>query len=224
MADTDAHDRPPTLVPLGDRALLVRFAVALGPEANRRAIGLAQHLAADPPPGVVEIVPNLVSVLLRYDPASTGFTRLAGELRLRIDLASAVPAATASHAVSVRFGGENGPDLQAAADALGLSPAAFVAAHNATPLRVIATGFAPGFVYCGFHPDRLKLPRRKRIRPLVPPGTVLFAAGQTAVTATAIPTGWHVIGQADLRNFDAARSPPTSLRPGDLVHFAEAVP
>lgn len=52
------------------------------------------------------------------------------------------------------------------------------------PLRVLATGFAPGFVYCGLHPDDLSVPRREAIRPMVPAGTVLFAAGQTAIAAT----------------------------------------
>src|SRR5690606_22974103 len=96
----------------------------------------------------------------------------------------------------------------------------FVAAHNAVPLRVLATGFAPGFVYCGLHRDALVLPRRTAIRPLVPVGSVLFAAGQTAIAATEMPTGWHVIGYTTFRNFDPAATPPTRLGAGDAVRFA----
>ena len=50
----------------------------------------------------------------------------------------------------------DGPDLAEVAAALGMTAADFIAAHNATPLRVLATGFAPGFVYCGLHPDELR--------------------------------------------------------------------
>jgi inhibitor of KinA len=88
---------------------------------------------------------------------------------------------------------------------------------------VLATGFAPGFVYCGFHESALRTPRRAAVRPPVAPGSVLFAAGQTAIAATPVPTGWHLIGRTDFINFDAGRSPPTRLREGDLVAF-EAVP
>ena len=53
------------LQPLGDAALLVRFDDRLSDAANRRAIALAADLAANPPAGVAEIAPGLVSVLLR---------------------------------------------------------------------------------------------------------------------------------------------------------------
>lgn len=207
----------PTLVPLGDEAVLVRFAETLSEPANRAAIGLAARLEADPPEGAVEIVPGLVSVLVRMRPG-TGFHRLCGEIGLR--MGEAAPAAPgAEHAIAMRF---DGPDLDEVADRLSLSRTAFVARHNAAALRVLATGFAPGFVYCGFHPGDLVVPRRRRVRPQVPAGTVLFAAGQTAIAATPIRTGWHVIGQTSFQNFDPTALPPTRLAPGDVVRFTEA--
>ncbi|KRA42695.1 hypothetical protein ASD80_09310 [Devosia sp. Root635] len=207
------------MVPLGDSALLVRFGTALTDAANRAAIALALALDRKPIAGVVEIVPNLVSVLLRYDPLASAFATIAGELRLRLfGLGDAAPA-TARWTIATRF---DGPDLDAVAALLGLSAADFIAAHNAAPLRVLATGFAPGFVYCGLHPESLSLPRLTTVRPTVPAGSVLFAAGQTAIAATEMPTGWHVIGHTDFRNFDPAAEPPTRLGAGDIVTF-EAV-
>ena len=123
------------------------------------------------------------------------------------------------HVIPATFGGEAGPDLEDAAMTLGLAPEAFVAAHNAAPLRVLTTGFAPGFVYCGLHREELDLPRRTAVRPAVPAGTILFAARQTAITATPLPTGWHVIGRTDFRNFNPAAMPPTTLREGDEIVF-----
>jgi KipI family sensor histidine kinase inhibitor len=214
----------PLILPLGDRGLLVRFGSTLSAAANEWAIAFARQLRTGFPEGVTEIHPNLVSVLLKYDPARVDFDRLAGEVRLilstPLDAAAAPPAV---HRLAVAFGGEAGPDLEDVAATLGRSPAAFIAAHNAAPLRVLATGFAPGFVYCGFHEPTLRVPRRAAVRPPVQPGSVLFAAGQTAIAATPVPTGWHLIGRTDFINFDPARSPPTELREGDLVAF-EGVP
>ncbi|HHY50344.1 MAG TPA: allophanate hydrolase subunit 1, partial [Alphaproteobacteria bacterium] len=181
-------------------------------------------LSRSMPPGVSEIDPNLVSVLLKYDPMATSYEQLAGEVRILLREAGAEePARPARHTIAVRFGGEEGPDLDEVATRLGLTRQEFIAAHCARPLRVLTTGFAPGFVYCGFHPDSLDLPRRTEVRRSVPAGAVLFAARQTAVAATAIPTGWHVIGRTGFRNFDPEADPPTRLREGDEVVF-EAEP
>lgn len=214
----------PGLVPIGAQALLVRFATALSDDANCAAIGFAHRLQAQLPAGVVEIHPNLVSVLIRYDPRQVTMERLAGEVRLLLGPPwEARRDPSKRHVISANFGGAVGPDLVEVATSLGLSPEAFVAAHNYRPLRVLATGFAPGFVYCGFHGDELVVPRRQAVRAMVPAGTILFAAGQTAITATAIPTGWHVLGRTRFRNFDASRQPPTQLREGDEISF-EAAP
>ena len=210
----------PTIVPLGDSALLVRFGTTLTDPANRAAIALAGLLARAPLDGVLEVVPSLVSVLLRIDPLAAAAADIAGQLRLSLaTLAHEDGASGQDWTIPVRF---DGLDLDAVAGELNMAPAEFVAAHNATPLRVLATGFAPGFVYCGLHAQALVVPRRTEVRPMVAPGTVLFAAGQTAITATELPTGWHIIGSTDFNNFDPAASSPTQLRPGDQIRFTVA--
>jgi len=218
-----ASTRTPLITPLGDSALLVRFGDTLDEAANRAAIDFAGRMRASALPEVVEIAPNLVSVLLRYDPLLTDGEWLAGGGRLLPRAGGGPgPGPAARDTLAVAFGGEGGPDLDEAAGLLGMATADFIAAHNAAPLRVLAIGFAPGFAYCGFHPPALRLPRRTAVRQRVPAGSILFAAGQTAIAATDVPTGWHVIGRTDFRNFDVARSPPVTLRPGDLVTFEAA--
>ncbi len=203
-------------MPLGDRALLVRFGDRLSAAANEAAIGFAARAMAAGLPGVVEVVPNLVSVLLRYDPSVVDFGRLAGEVRLLGTGEGGPEPAPREHKVEVVFDGE---DLAEVADLVGLAPEAFVAAHNAGPLRVLSTGFAPGFVYCGLHAEPLVVARRSSVRGKVPAGTVLFAAGQTAITSTPIPTGWHVIGHTRFRNFDPMAAVPSQVVAGDLIRF-----
>ena len=213
----DAETQPlPLILPLGDRGLLVRFGSTLSDAANRAAVAFGKSAEAARLPGVVEVVPNLVSVLLRYEPAEVEFERLAGEVRLLVSAPAGELALGVEHTVPVVFDGE---DVDEVAALVGLGREAFVAAHCAAPLRVLATGFAPGFVYTGFHDAALHVPRRAEVRRQVPAGTVLFAAGQTAITSTPIPTGWHVIGRTGFRNFDPADSPPTRLEAGDTVTF-----
>lgn len=206
----------PLIQPLGDRGLIIRFAATLSDAANRAAIGFARKLRDALPEGVSEIDPNLVSVLLKYDPGKVGYERLAGEVRLLLGAEAGGEAPAARHRVEVVF---DGPDVEEVAAALKLSREDFVAAHGAAPLRVLTTGFAPGFVYCGFHGEALSLPRRMTVRPMVEAGTVLFAARQTAITSTPIPTGWHVIGHTAFRNFAPGSEPPTLLREGDEIVF-----
>lgn len=208
----------PLLQPLGDSALLIRIADSLSDAANLRAIALARHLSNDPPGGTVEIVPGLVSVMLRYS-RGTDFRRLSAEIGLRMGSLLVEPGKAAAIDVHVRYDGE---DLASVASLLGLGTDEFIARHARKPLRVLATGFAPGFVYCGFHPDDMVLPRREQVRPLVPAGTVIFAAGQTAIAATPIRTGWHVIGTTAFQNFDPAATPPTRLAAGDMIRFVPA--
>ena len=203
-----------SIVPLGDEAMLVRFAESLSPEANRLAVGFAARLAQSPPADVVEIVPSLVSVQLRLRPG-TDFRRLAGELSLMPWPEAETPAGQ-EHDIAITYDGD---DIDEVAALCGLTRDGFVVAHAAGPMRVLATGFAPGFVYCGFHEERLIVPRRQAVRPSVAAGTVLFAAGQTAIPSTPIRTGWHVIGHTAFRNFDATIDPPTVLRAGDVVRF-----
>jgi KipI family sensor histidine kinase inhibitor len=207
----------PTLLPLGDRALLVRYADTLSDAANLAAVALARQLAEDVPEGVEEVAPGLVSVLLRLTPGAE-VANVRGEVMLRLGHA-AKPVTPTQHEIAMQFDGEDLPEVAAL---LRLTPAEFVRRHNEATLRVLATGFAPGFVYCGFHPDDLIVPRGETVRPVIPAGTVLFAAGQTAIAATPIRTGWHVIGRTEFQNFDPSRSPPTTLQAGDDIRFIEA--
>lgn len=208
----------PTLLQLGDRALLIRFATDISDPANLAAVALARRLDEEGIDGVEEVVPGLVSVLLWLRSAAD-FGRVRGEVMMKIDDNATAPPASTRHRMAVEF---DGKDLAEVAQRLSLTPDAFVARHNARPLRVLATGFAPGFVYCGFHEPELVVPRRESVRPIVPAGTVLFAAGQTAVSATPIRTGWHIIGRTSFQNFDPAENPPTRLRAGDHVVFEAA--
>jgi KipI family sensor histidine kinase inhibitor len=207
----------PTIVALGDAALLVRFGERLTEAANAAAISLADQLDHDNLPGVIEVSPGLVSVMLSYDPMLVDLPRLKGELRLRLaNTTGSLPTKQGQWVIPITY---DGPDLEEVSSALGMDRDTFSDAHVASELRVLATGFAPGFVYCGLHVSPLVIPRRTMVRSSVPAGAVLFAAGQSAVTATAVPSGWHWIGRTGFSNFEVDAQPPTRLRAGDIIRF-----
>ena len=215
----DGPRTSPLIVPLGDRALLVRFGDTLSDDANKAAADFARRVLAEAIPGVAEVVPGLVSVMLRYE-AEVSFTQLSREVQMRLGAGSEADAPQKPvRTIGIAFDGGDLPEVSAL---FHIDEAEFVRRHNASQLRVLATGFAPGFVYCGFHPENLELPRRLAVRPMVPAGTVLFAARQTAIAATPIRTGWHVIGRTVFRNFDPTAASPTKLTVGEPIRFEVA--
>jgi inhibitor of KinA len=62
-------------------------------------------------------------------------------------------------------------------------------------------------------------PRRRVPRERVPAGSVGIAGEQTGVYPISTPGGWQLIGRTDAVMFDAERTPPSLLQPGDLVQF-----
>ncbi len=205
------------IIPLGDEALLVRFAFELDDSANQKVIEFANFLKTQDLPYVKEIAASLVSVLVRYDNKKINFFNLSGLLRLALSKPiKTLKEKSQTHILEVNFDGE---DLPQVAQLVGLSISEFIKQHNSKPLRVLTTGFAPGFVYCGMHKKGLFVDRREQVRKSVAAGTVIFAAGQSAITATSIPTGWHVIGRTDFINLDISKNPPTKIKAGDYISF-----
>jgi KipI family sensor histidine kinase inhibitor len=217
---------PPRIDPFGDAALLVTLGDEVDEALNERAHALARlvlrrRAAGDPPWGVP--VPGYASVLVPFDPGR--ISPAEAEARLTDLLAepwedAALPQAGPTlHAIPVRYGGEDGPDLDEVATRTGLSRAEVVERHASVDYRVYLLGFAPGFAYLGVLPPELELPRRPEPRTRVPAGSVAIAGRQTAVYPFATPGGWHLLGRTDAVLWDPTADPPATLRPGDRVRF-----
>lgn len=219
----------PEVLPAGPDALLVRMGLHATPEAMAAAQGLAAGLQADPPTGALEIVPGLVSVLLRFDPARTPRAALAATLteRLRaLDLTTqaTLPPPRRRWTIPASFGGEDGPDLAGIATQLDLSENAAIARLCEADLRILAIGFAPGQPYLGLLPPAWDLPRLADLTPRVPAGAVVVAVRQIVIFGAASATGWRQVARTGFRSFVPDRDPPMPLRPGDAVRLAKASP
>lgn len=215
MSVVQRPDAVRVLRPCGDVAVLVELA------SLEDVLALHASLAADTPPGVVDLVPAARTLLVR--------------VRERADLAAVAPVvrdrpvvrrgilddddATGSPVtIPVRYDGE---DLADVAAAVGLTPETVVAAHTGQTWTVAFTGFAPGFGYLVGENDALTVGRREVSRARVPAGAVGLAGSFSGVYPRESPGGWQLIGTTTSTMWDAERTPPALLTPGTRVWFEE---
>ncbi|GHE13876.1 5-oxoprolinase subunit B family protein [Klenkia taihuensis] len=199
------------LLPSGDAGVLVEL-------ADLDEV-LALHAAlADPPAGVLDVVPAARTVLVVLDPGRTTTAAVASWVRAARPVAGARPRGPEVE-VPVHY---DGADLADVAAALGCSPAQVVARHTGTVWTVAFGGFAPGFGYAVPDGGGWDVPRRSTPRTRVPAGAVAVAGGFGAVYPQASPGGWQLLGRTDLAVFDVARDPAALLRPGVRIRFTEA--
>jgi len=217
----------PRIVAFGDAAVLVeleqRGVVADARRARRLAAAIDGLRTRDPRLGVP--VAAAASVLVPFEPRATDAAAVGALLAPLLDSDDGPDdgaAAGTERVIAVRYGGDDGPDLDAVAMECGLSVDRVIELHAATAYEVLFAGFAPGFAYLGELPAAIRVPRLATPRTRVPAGSVAIAGSMTAIYPQASPGGWRLIGRTDARLFDPAATPPALLRPGDRVRFVPA--
>ncbi|GAA1055980.1 allophanate hydrolase [Agromyces luteolus] len=219
--------REPRLLPSGRSAILVEC-VGLD-----EVLALHDALAADPPEGVVELVPAARTLLVAVDPDVLALESAAGWVRRaardgppadgratrdgRADPTG--EASTDDVVIEVDYRGE---DLAGLADHLGVSPEHLVARHVAARWRVAFIGFAPGFGYLVADDWPFDVPRLDVARTRVPPGAVGVAGAFSGAYPRESPGGWRLIGSTGVALWDPLADPPALLVPGRGVRFREA--
>ena len=202
----------PTLLPYGDRAVLVELG------STEHALAWADALEADRPAGVADVVPAAETVLVVLaEDAVPGRVREA----LRTIRADATRGGVEPRPIEIPVV-YDGPDLADVASLTGLTEAEVVAAHTGTPWRVAFGGFAPGFGYLVGGDPRLRVPRRDRPRTSVPAGAVGLAGEFSGIYPRSSPGGWQLIGRTEVPLWDLDRDPPALLRRGAEVRFTGA--
>lgn len=211
----------PTVKPVGDTGLLLEFGSVIDAAIFDRILAIDAALAADPPVGMLETIPAYVSLLIVYDPLVTDAATLEAEALRRVDRSGASPPASTEHIIPICHDADFAPDLAEAAERLGISPEALVAAHLDAEYRVYMYGFAPGYAYMDGVPAQLHLPRKAVPVRSRPAGSVMIAGGQCLITTLPMPTGWWVIGRTSTALLRPHAANPFLFQPGDSVHFRE---
>ena len=215
------------IVGFGDAAVLVeleqRGVVADARRARRLAAAIDDLRTRGSHLGVP--VAAAASVLVPFEPRATDAAAVGALLAPLLDTDASLDdgaAAGKERVIAVRYGGGDGPDLDAVAMECGLSVDRVIELHVATAYEVLFAGFAPGFAYLGELPAAIRVPRLATPRTRVPAGSVAIAGAMTAIYPQASPGGWRLIGRTDARLFDPTATPPALLRPGDRVRFEPA--
>lgn len=200
------------LLPSGESALLVEC------DSIDEVLALHDALAADPRPGLVELVPAARTILVLIDPArlplesaATWVRRIPAEAGSRVAIATASPVT-----IPVSYDGE---DLAATADLLAVSTDALVARHTGIEWRVAFIGFAPGFGYLVSDSWPFEVPRLDAPRPRVPAGSVAVAGAFGGVYPRQSPGGWRLLGRTEATLWDPEAADPALLAPGRRVRF-----
>lgn len=219
MTATPPSPNAPRLTPVADHALLIEFAEVIDPAAHAAVRHLDRALTAAAAPGLIELVPAYVSLLVDFDPMLTDHRRMAEA----VTAALRQPRVSESHGqvqeVAVCYDTDLAPDLAEVATRCGLSEEAVIAAHLGGDYRVFMYGFAPGYAYLAGVPEALRLDRKPAPRRGVAAGSVLIAGPQCLVSTLTMPTGWWIIGRSPTRILTGRADRPFLFDVGDAVRF-----
>jgi inhibitor of KinA len=222
----------PKISALGERAIVVEFGRSISVDLNLRAVSLSNYLEENPFPGFIASAPAYASTLIEFDPRivrshsdtdRSAFDCVADAvMRILPILREVEPQRTEPLEVPIRFGRDDGPDLEHVADHHGLAVDDVVRIFLSRTYRVYMVGFLPGFAYLGELDDRIARPRRETPRLVVPKGSVGIADRQTGIYPMESPGGWQLIGRTDVELFKPESDPPCMVSPGDQIRFTIA--
>lgn len=195
-------------------ALLVEMGSQIDEATHEAVLALDRALQETPPPGLVEVVPAFVNLLLVFDPALTSHEALSKAVRALPPRPQAL--APRRHDLAITY---DGRDLPEVARKTGLTEAEVAACHAQGDYKVFLYGFAPGYAYLGGLPAALRLDRKPQPLRDVPAGSVIIAGSQCLVTTLTMPTGWWIIGHSPARILTGDPARPFLFEVGDRVRF-----
>ena len=230
---TNILQQPFSIFSLGDSAITIDLGNLIEEQLNRKALAIKSWLEGQALAGVRDIIVAYSTVSVFYDPDSMLvalpashsdggiYNHMCQKLKDAWTFSGEggpEPSSGAIIRIPVCYGQEYGPDLEALAQARGLTCEEVVRLHSAVTYRVYMIGFLPGFSYLGKVDARLAS-NRKQVPAPVPAGGVGIAGDQTGIYPLNSPGGWQIIGRTPLKLFDPGVSPPVRLSIGDQVLF-----
>ena len=201
----------------GDAGLLVDVE---DPDPERRwaaAQALGNHLRQHPPVGFVDVVASFTSVFVTFDPLRTDHSTI--EVAVRQSSGARVQQPVPRQfTLPVVYGGSHGPDLEDAADLVGMSTDELIALHTSEPWVVRFVGSPAGAPLMDGPRLPASVPRLDVPRARVAPGSIGMSSLQSIIYNAPSPGGWRLIGRTPLRLFELASPPHVAYTAGDLTH------
>lgn len=222
-AAAPSAEPPPALrvSPAGSGALLADAAAGPFSDAVQQRIwGLARRLEGVA--GVSETAPGMNNLLVVFDPFIVSARQLTADVQGLWPAIEAHPIAGRVHEIAVVYGGPRGEDLVAWAEHCAMPVEEVVRRHAAATYSVAAIGAMAGFPYLSGLDPLLAWPRRAVPKARVEEGSVIIGATQASIMPLTAPSGWHIVGHADVRLFDPAAERPSLMAAGDTVRFVVA--
>jgi KipI family sensor histidine kinase inhibitor len=210
---------PPVVLMAGDQALVATWEARIDEAIHREVMRTATRIVGAGLSGVRDVVPAFHTLTVHIDPHAADVSTIRKLLETSAPGDESAETHEDVHVLSVRYGGNDGPDLAHVAHVSGCSVDEVVARHTAVIYRVYMIGFLPGFAYLATVDPRIQVSRRPEPRGRVAAGSVGLAGPQTGVYPLESPGGWQIIGRADAILFDAMRASPSILAPGRRVRF-----
>ena len=216
------------LYPCGDHAITITWGNAITEVANQQVMALYRYLCERKITGVLDLIPAYSSLTVVYDlaalikkkPDQSVYAMMESQLQEAVrSVELNTVAITNKITIPVCYDLLLAPDLSALAALQQLTIEEVIQLHTAPTYRVYMIGFLPGFAYMGSVDERIRTARKSSPRTIVPAGSVGIAGGQTGIYPLDSPGGWQLIGQTPLQLFDATRTDPCLLQPGDEVQF-----
>lgn len=212
---------PPRIHAAGIGALLLDAATAgFDADTQKRILALAGALGRSRiVAGVRETIPGVNNLMLLFDPLVLHPDQARKHLLALWGALDAEDIVGREIEIPVVYGGGPENDLLALAEGVGLGVEEFVRLHSEATYSVACIGSMAGFSYLTGLPAELSTPRRSVPRMKVAAGSVIIGGVQAGVMPCTAPSGWHILGMADVRMFDPTREPACLLSLGDHVRF-----
>ncbi len=200
-----------------ESTLLIEFDNTLSAKTHQRVLQVDAALARSDLHSIIEVLPTLRSLLLRFDPFQISHNALLEALST-VSLAP-IKLSSKDWQLAVCFEGPSAEDLAEVSDQLSIAQPDIINRLVAAPLTLYMVGFAPGFSYLGGLDASLAIPRRQTPRAPMPENSLMIGGGLASLSSVSMPTGWYVVGRTPITLFNLEREPMLPFEIGDRIHM-----
>lgn len=209
----------PSFLPLGDTAITVEFSRDIDATVNARVLALYKLVVEAKITGLIEALPTYRSLMVQFNPLYFDITAFKAFVLASLGGLDVEASKSRRWIVPVCYERDYGWDVAEVAAHHNLTEAEVIALHSEAIYRVYMIGFLPGFAYLGGLNPLLAIPRRVSPRAALPAGNISIGGIQALVASVEAPSGWYMLGQTPMKNYDATRPQTFLLEAGDEVVF-----